>query len=65
MTDIYKYSDEFELNNVIDRINCLSEEISKEQAKPINERDLDKERELRYAQFIQGLKLSTGNNKIF
>lgn len=65
MEYIYKYNDEFELNNVIDRINCLSEEIAKEQAKPINERDLNKERELRYAQFVQGLKLSTGNNKIF
>jgi len=65
MTDIYNYSEEFEVNNVIDRINCLSEEIAKEQSKPFEERDLDKERELRYAQFIQGLKLSTGNNKIF
>ena len=65
MQDIYNYSKEFEVNNVIDRINCLSEEIAKEQSKPFEERDLDKERELRYAQFIQGLKLSTGNNKIF
>lgn len=65
MLDIYNYSEEFELNNVIDRINCLSEEIEKEQSKPLDQRDFEKERQLRYAQFIQGLKLSTGNNKIF
>lgn len=65
MTDIYNYRDDFEVNKIIDRVNCLSEELANEQDKPDEERDLKKEKELIYAQFIQGLKLSTGENNIF
>ena len=65
MTDIYNYRDDFEVNRVIDRVNCIADELSAEHAKAPDERDLDKERELIYAQFIQGLKLSTGQNNLF
>ena len=65
MYDIYKYNDDFELHNVIDRVNCIADELAQEQAKSIEERDYKKERDLMYAQFIQGLKLSTGENKLF
>lgn len=62
MDNIYVYQDDFERNNVIDRVNCIADKLAEEQSKPVDERDFDKERELIYAQFIQGLKLSTGNN---
>lgn len=62
MDNIYVYQDDFERNNVIDRVNCIADKLAEEQNKPVDERDFDKERELIYAQFIQGLKLSTGNN---
>lgn len=65
MEDIYKYRDDFEVNNVIDRVNCIANELAEERAKAPDERDLEKERQLLYAQFIQGLKLSTGQNKLF
>ncbi len=65
MYDIYKYNDDFELHNVIDRVNCIADELAQEQTKSIEERDYKKERDLMYAQFIQGLKLSTGENKLF
>lgn len=65
MTDIYNYRDDFEVNRVIDRVNCIADELAAERAKAQDERDLDKERELIYAQFIQGLKLSTGQNNLF
>jgi len=65
MTDIYNYRDDFEVNRVIDRVNCIADELAAERSKAQDERDLDKERELIYAQFIQGLKLSTGQNNLF
>lgn len=62
MDNIYVYQDDFERNNVIDRVNCIADKLAEERNKPVDERDFDRERELIYAQFIQGLKLSTGNN---
>lgn len=65
MEDIYNYRDDFDVSNVIDRVNCIANELSEERAKTPEERDMEKERQLLYAQFVQGLKLSTGQNKLF
>lgn len=62
MNNIYVYGDDFDRAAIIDKINCIADEIKEEQSKPFEERDFDKEKQMIYAQFIQGLKLSTGNN---
>lgn len=62
MDNIYVYGDDFDRIAIIDKVNCIADKIKEEQSKPMDERDLDMERELIYAQFIQGLRLSTGNN---
>lgn len=57
MQTIYDYSiDEFDKTNIINKINGISEKIQQEQEK--NEYNKEREKELLYAQFIQGLKLS-------
>lgn len=63
MDDIYLYNRYFDKTAVIDRINTIAEAIKEEQNKEV--RDLNREKELIYAQFIQGLRLSTNNNNIF
>lgn len=63
MDDIYLYNRYFDKIAVIDRINTIAEAIKEEQNKEV--RDLNREKELIYAQFIQGLRLSTNNNNIF
>lgn len=55
MDDIYKYNNDFDNKEIIDKINEIAESIE-------NEKDDEKRFKLVYAQFIQGLKLSTGNN---
>lgn len=65
MEDIYNYRDDFDVSNIIDRVNCIANELSEERAKAPEKRDMEKERQLLYAQFVQGLKLSTGQNKLF
>jgi hypothetical protein len=60
MEDIYKYNDDFSADVVINDINVIAEELDKERRKPYDERSADRERELIYAQFIRGLRLSTG-----
>lgn len=57
MNDIYQYNREFDNGCIIDKINQISDAL---QQKNISE---DRRRELIYAQFIQGLKLSTRNNR--
>lgn len=59
MQTIYDYSiDEFDKTNIINKINGISEKIQQEQEKNKSEYSKERERELLYAQFIQGLKLS-------
>lgn len=61
MEDIYKYSEDYSADVVINDINVIAEELEKERNKPDDERSFDREKELIYAQFIRGLRLSTGN----
>ncbi len=63
MDDIYLYNSYFDKNAIIDRVNTIAEAIEEERHK--ENRDLNREKELIYAQFIQGLRLSTNNNNIF
>ena len=61
MDNIYRYSDDFSQDKVMNDIDAIAYELATEQAKPEGERDKNKEKELIYAQFIRGLRLSTGN----
>lgn len=61
MSNIYCYNSDFEREQVMDKIIEINAQLEEEEAKPNNERDSDKEFKLIYQQFIQGLKLSTGN----
>ena len=61
MSNIYSYNSDFEREQVMDKIIEINALLEEEEAKPNNERDSDKEFKLIYQQFIQGLKLSTGN----
>lgn len=61
MTDIYRYSDDFAQEKIMNDIDAIANELAEEESKPENERDKKKEKELIYAQFIRGLRLSTGN----
>ena len=56
--DIYKYTD-YDPSVVMEKVDDLREQIEDEKMKG-NESDKEKLRKLAYAQFIQGLKLSTG-----
>lgn len=47
----------FDKDKVFENIGKIVSELKKEEQK--EERNLDRERELRYAQLIQGMKLST------
>lgn len=58
MNDIYKYNSDFDNEKVIDKLNDIAEAIEQEE-------DSEKRFQLVYAQFIQGLKLSTNNNNWF
>lgn len=59
MQTIYHYNiDGFDKTEVINKINEISNEIQKEQEKNDEEYSRERERELLYAQFIQGLRLS-------
>ena len=61
MSNIYCYNSDFEREQVMDKIIEINAQLEEEEAKPNNERDSDKEFKLIYQQFVQGLKLSTGN----
>lgn len=56
MNTIYLYNDDFDKGNIIEKINELSDKIDNEIKNETYTKD--KKRELLYAQFIQGLKLS-------
>lgn len=55
MNDIYKYNNEFDNEKILDRLNELAEAVEQEE-------DPDERFKLIYAQFMQGLRLSTNNN---
>lgn len=55
MNDIYKYNSDFDNEKVLDKLNDIAEAIEQEE-------DPEKRFKLIYAQFIQGLRLSTNNN---
>ena len=59
MQTIYQYKGLFDKSDIIEKINKISEQIEDEQSKDESEYNAEKERQLIYAQFIQGLKLST------
>lgn len=61
MTHIYGYKEDFNRSNVIDRMNALSEIVEEEMEKPDGERDDRKAFEMMYAQYMAGLRLSTGS----
>lgn len=61
MDDIYGYNDEFAKDRILADIDAIAYELSNEQSKPDEERDKEREKKLIYAQFIRGLRLSTGN----
>ena len=61
MGDIYRYTDDFEQSKVMNDIDAIAYELAEEESKPDEERDKKREKELIYAQFIRGLRLSTGN----
>lgn len=55
----YVNNNEFDKDVIYDKLSDLSSKLEEEQEKNIEERDFNKERELLYAQMIQGLKLNT------
>lgn len=61
MADIYEYNNDFSPTKILEDIDAIAYELSEEQSKPDEERDVKREKELIYAQFIRGLRLSTGN----
>lgn len=62
MRNIYNYNTDFDKDTILDKMASIEEQIQDaEDETPSDERD-KKVRELIYAQFIQGLRLSTGYN---
>ena len=55
MDDIYKYNNDFDNKKILDKLNELAEAVEQEE-------NPEERFKLVYAQFIQGLKLSTNNN---
>lgn len=55
MNDIYKYNNDFDNEKILDKLNELAEAVEQE-------KDPDERFKLIYAQFMQGLRLSTNNN---
>ena len=62
MRNIYNYNTDFDKDTILDKMANIEEQIQDaEDETPSADRD-KKVRELIYAKFIQGLKLSTGYN---
>jgi len=57
--DRFVNNNEFDRDVIFSKLAELSSKLEEEQAKDDNERDFERERELIYAQMIQGLKLNT------
>ena len=59
---IYRCGNEFDKNVIYDKMADLDEQIEDEEGQELTEKRDKKIRELMYAKFVQGLKLSTGYN---
>ena len=57
--DNFSYNNDFDKDVILNKLSKLSSELEKECSKDEKERDIERERELLYAQMIQGLKLNT------
>lgn len=65
--DRFAYNDEFNKDVIYEKLANISSELEDEQKKPNEERDIVREKNLIYAQMIQGLKLNTlqSNKKMY
>lgn len=61
MSDIYRYKNEFDKSSVFEKISQLDSKLREEQGKPADEINDERVFNLIYAQFLEGLKLSTGS----
>lgn len=52
------YNNEFDKDAILSKLSKISSELHKERSKNQKERNIERERELMYAQMIQGLKLN-------
>lgn len=59
MRDIYNI-DEFDYSEVLNKIDKLKDDIEEERSKNDDEYSAEKEFNLVYKQFMEGLKLNTG-----
>ena len=57
--DRFVHNDEFNRDVIYQKLADISSKIEEEQEKSDEERNIARERELVYAQMIQGLKLNT------
>lgn len=60
MANIYGYTNDFERNKILERMDELDSQLIEEQELEPEKRDADREFELMYAKFMAGLKLNTG-----
>lgn len=56
MQTIYLYENEFDKNVILEKMDKITQQIQEEKNK--KDYNKDREKELLYAQFIQGLKLN-------
>ena len=57
--DRFVQNDEFNRDVIYEKLADISSKLEEEQEKPNEERDITREKDLIYAQMIQGLKLNT------
>ena len=57
--DRFVHNDEFNKDVIYEKLADISSKLEEEQEKSNEERDITRERNLAYAQMIQGLKLNT------
>ena len=57
--DRFVYNNEFNRDVIYEKLADISSKLEEEQEKSNEERDITRERDLIYAQMIQGLKLNT------
>ena len=57
--DRFVHNDEFNKDVIYEKLADISSKLEEEQKKSNEERDVTRERDLAYAQMIQGLKLNT------
>ena len=60
--DRFVHNDEFNKDVIYEKLADISSKLEEEKKKSNEERDVTRERELIYAQMIQGLKLNTLRN---